>query len=155
MSDPPTRTREYALAANETGAIGEAIVAESARRVDAPNPLGEFARADLGLDERAEVDVRADPEAHLQRVPGPDGPLEWRPDFEVAVRVRERSGWRHATTYLAEVKTGRYADFEREQRAVMDRLAAKGFDVLVVSVRLDAMPDGFGMRVRRIRDGEV
>lgn len=153
MTDEFVRTREYALAANETGAIGEAIVAESARRVDAPNPLRAFARRDLGLDEETPVEVRPDSDAHLQRVPGPGGPLEWRPDFEVAVRVRDRTGWRHATTYLTEVKTGRYADFEREQREVMRRLAGQGFDVLAVNVVLDGMPEAFGVRVRRI-DGE-
>lgn len=152
MPDEFARTREYALTANERGAAGEAIVAAAARRIDAPNPIREFARADLDLDDDVEVRVQPRSDTHLQRLPGPDGPLEWRPDLAVAVQVRGRSGWRTATTYLVEVKTGAYADFEREQRETMRRLAGQGFDVLAVNVILEEMPDEFGVRVRRIEE---
>lgn len=146
------RTKEYTLAANEKGAVGEAVVGEAARRVDRPNPLREFVVADRGLDPDAAVRVEARADAHLQRVAGDDGPLEWRPDYELAVERRTATGWVDETTYLAEVKTGDYAAFEREQKRVMEALAARGLDVIAVFVSLDGMPERFGIRIRRFGD---
>ncbi len=176
------RTRTFGLEANEKGAIGEAIVAEAVRRVDSPNRVREFVAADLNLDPDGPWEILADDRADLQRVEvgdedGETRVLEWRPDFAFAVGKNTARGWRQEARYLVEVKTGGYAEFEREQKRAMLALAegcavrSKGGPrgaraatdgsrererVIAVWVTLDAMPEEFGLRVRKMGEfGEL
>jgi hypothetical protein len=154
------RTRNYALEANEKGAIGEAIVAEAVRRVDSPNCVREFVAADLGLDPDESWEILADDRADLQRVEVAGGDdvgedddsrvLEWRPDFEFAVGRSTARGWRQEARYLVEVKTGGYAEFEREQKRAMLALSEEDENVIAVWVTLGEMPEAFGLRVRKM-----
>jgi hypothetical protein len=153
------RTRTYSLEANEKGAVGEAIVAEAVRRVDAPNRIREFVAADLGLDPGGSWEILVDDRAALQRIEveedsndadGDARVLEWRPDFEFAVGESTARGWRQVARYLVEVKTGGYAEFEREQKRAMLRLADEGERVIAVWVTSDGMPEEFGLRVRKM-----
>ncbi|WP_247001129.1 hypothetical protein [Halosolutus gelatinilyticus] len=142
--DPDAETWRFQPAANQYGAIGQALVTTPRTN---PPALTYYVREDLGL-EVDEVRVRLrEPSLVTERLA--DGRrASWLPDV-VAEAVRESTG---ATLreYHCEVKTGN-ASFERDQVAVMEAKADEpGVAVLKIRVAIDDVPEEYGIRIRDV-----
>ncbi|WP_247731065.1 hypothetical protein [Halovivax limisalsi] len=142
----------FGTRAQQVGALAEALF--SAYRFDPP-PIVAYAARDLGL---APVDIRVAVEDDPDRVGGLDPEVDggWHPD--VAFTVRERTDGESVDgstlkRYVAEVKHGS-TSFERNQRAGMERLAARDakLDVLVIRVDLASIPQSYDLTIRSIDD---
>lgn len=159
---PETRKRDpdgtledgwtFDTTANQYGDLGEALVTAA----DTP-ALNHFVRQDL-------ADVLED--RHLDRLEvrcvtrpvefdwttiraAADGERPgWTPDCEVRAHLPDRRDPLHR--YFCEIKTGE-ASFERNQAAGMEAVSEIA-DVLKIRVTIDALPDEYTVKVRRIGD---
>ena len=144
------RTRQLELAAHEKGAIGVTLLKESLRRYSSRNLVEEFILEDLKLDSDTHLDLQLSFQPNLQVIERDDEKLQWRPDTKLIVRRMPSDGGEYLAEYLIEVKTGRSADFRKDQREVMQALAQRGIPTLTVWIILDQMPDSYGMRIRKM-----
>jgi len=142
----PTRGLTFDTAANQYGALGEAVVCSPAVN---PPVLAHFARVDPNLpEEELRVELDTDPEPV---VVGPD--RRWVPDCRATVRLGpDRPA---LTEYWCEVKTGD-GSFERSQREAM---SAKAREATVLKIRVDVteLPDSYTAWVRKVgpEEGET
>lgn len=138
--------------ANQYGDLGEALVTAA----DTP-ALNHFVRQDLAdvledrhldrLDVQCVTRPAAFDWATLRSAVDGERP-GWTPDCEVRVHLPDRRDPLHR--YLCEIKTGD-ASFERNQAADMEAVSAVT-DVLQIRVRIDELPDQYGVKIRRVGD---
>ncbi|WP_115862453.1 hypothetical protein [Halorussus litoreus] len=138
----PTEGLTFDTAANQYGALGEAVVCSPAVN---PPLLTHFARVDSDLSEREaenlHVAVDADPDPVVV-----DGDARWEPDCRAVVRPAPNRPV--LTEFWCEVKAGD-GSFERSQRAAM-RAKAREATVLKIRVDLDELPDSYTAWVRKV-----
>lgn len=138
----PTEGLTFDVAANQYGALGEALVCSPEVN---PPVLTHFARVDSDLSEReaetVRVEVDADPEPVVVA-----GDARWEPDCRAVARLAPDSPV--LAEYWCEVKAGD-GSFERSQRAAM-RAKAREATVLKIRVDLDELPDSYTAWVRRV-----
>lgn len=82
--------------------------------------------------------------------------MSWTPDLQYIVRIAKSFGSLQSSNERridvpVEVKTGKYAELERNQRTVMELLATESecFPV-VATVELDGLPSEFGVEFRTV-----
>lgn len=65
--------------------------------------------------------------------------------------MQDQREWSDRTAlFPAEVKTGSYAELERDQKEILEGIAASEQEVhpLVIQVRIDELPDAYDIDVR-------
>lgn len=134
------------LNANKKGGLGEALVFDGKRL---PNPVSEeligFVCQEYGLDLETEFWLEKRRSVYFNvTVDGED--LSWRSDGRVEVKWRS-PGKMHGPAdntvrFAVEVKTGEYAELERDQKQVAEAIADAGDRVhpVVVKVGIDGLP---------------
>ncbi|WP_135806079.1 hypothetical protein [Halorussus marinus] len=135
----PARGLTFDTAANQYGALGEAVVCSPAVN---PPVLAHFARVDPALpDEDLRVELDADPEPVVV-----GASRRWVPDCRATVRLGPDRPV--LTEYWCEVKTGD-GSFERSQREAM---TAKAGEATVLKIRVDVteLPDSYTAWVRKV-----
>jgi hypothetical protein len=145
------RTRWLETQAREKSEMGVAALDASLRRRKPENPLKEFIRSDLNIDECTHIVPYIEYDTNHIEFEGDDGKLEWRPDLRLCVRRSsdERNSSIHS--YLVEVKTGEYAEFRNTQKEAMLEVAERHeADAIAIFVRLKKMPDNWGIRIRKM-----
>lgn len=142
----PTEGLTFDTAANQYGALGEAVVLTPTVN---PPVLTHFARVDADLSERETATLRVE----LDTDPDPvevAGSKRWEPDCRAVVRLGPDRPV--LTEYWCEVKTGD-GSFERSQRAAMTAKAREA-TVLKIRVEVDDLPDSYTAWVRTVDPGE-
>jgi hypothetical protein len=147
----PTEGLTFDTAANQYGALGEAVVCTPEVN---PPLLTHFARvdADLGdesLSEREREALRVELDTDPDSVDAA-GARRWEPDCRAVVRLGPDRPV--LTEYWCEVKTGD-GSFERSQREAM---AAKAREATVLKIRVDVddLPESYTAWVRKVSPAE-
>lgn len=147
-ADPSEDAWDFDVAANQYGALGEALLTTPRTN---PPALTYFVEGHRDIDEEIQVRIESgDPVNAAIADPGSAQLTEqtWIPDC-VAVARRAATG-AVLGRYLCEIKTGD-ASFQRHQTAVMEATAAEpGVTVLKVRVRIDSLPDSYHVRFETV-----
>lgn len=150
------------VSAAQTGAIGEALVRDHAgyaTELIETWLTGAAADIDRIADEDT-VHVEHDHRVETYYINHEGEHRSWTPDCLFTARLRRSFGGLESSDTRrldlpVEVKTGAYAELERNQRQVME-LVATECDVvpLLAAVDLDPLPDAFGLEVRTIEPSD-
>lgn len=142
----------YSLSAKQKGGVGEALLTAHANR--AADVVSDWIRSDLTervSSELGDIEVSHDHRVETYYVNHEGTHMSWTPDClftAFAVRafgpLRSSNGLR--VDYPVEIKTGDYAELERNQRAVME-LVGTNQDIVPVVAKIDLaqLPDKFGI----------
>ena len=144
----------HSLTAKQKGGVGEALLTTHTTR--AADLVSKWVRQDLRArtaPDLGEIAVSHDPRVETYYVNHEGRHMSWTPDcLFVASSAYAygdlRSSDELRVDYPVEIKTGQYAELERNQRAVMDLLTTDEQIVPVVAeIDLSPLPDEFGIAI--------
>ncbi|MFD1514464.1 hypothetical protein [Halomarina rubra] len=136
---PPEEGWTFNPTANQYGALGEALFTATPHGT---KPLKQYARRDLGIDDRLKVEIDSDPSV-ISNSAG-----MWLPDFSATVGLRRGPVIQR---YLCEVKTGS-GELERTQAETMLEHSDSGSDdrILQIHATIEKLPDEYTVEFHRI-----
>lgn len=147
----------HSLTSKQKGGVGEALL--TAHMTHSTDIIVEWVREDLvaNLDaDLGEISVEHDHRVETYYINQRGTHMSWTPDCLLTAYTSRaygplRSSGDIRVDYPIEVKTGEYAELERNQREVMQLLATESNIVPVLAtVDLDPLPSTYGVEFDRI-----
>lgn len=149
----------HSLTAKQKGGVGEALL--TSHTTEAADIVSSWVIADVESHfEETYEDIRISHDSRVETyyINYERNHMSWTPDCLFTARMRRgfgslRSSGELRVDYPVEVKTGEYAELERNQRAVMSLLAQERDIVPVLAnIDLEFLPEIFGISFTRITD---
>jgi len=151
---------EVAVSAKQKGALGEALLEGHVQKSTAIIQPWLTAQLEQAVDmaEQSTIQITHEPRVETFYVYYDGQHMSWTPDIQYTARVAQSFGPLQSSNdrrieVPIEVKTGAYAELERNQRAVMELLATeRECWPVVATVDLEQLPTEFGVTLRSVTD---